>query len=181
MSAGAPEHTTLGHARDRSLDTRVRTRGRARLPVRRLSQQSTSIHAPLRSAAHASLHAVGTLRSSLGSRTSPLCPLALAAACVHLSFRNVVSLGFGATGPSLQGADAAAASPIPAVPRQPQLGGPASCHPCVPHLHRDWGLTPATSAPGLGLTLPHLRRDWARPCPSDSETIHARPIRGART
>ena len=25
------------------------------------------------------------------------------------------------------------------------------------------GLTPATSAPGLGSPLPHLRRDWAHP------------------
>ena len=93
----------------------------------------------------------------------PIC----ARCCVHLSFRNVVSLGFGATGPSLQGADAAAASPIPAVPRQPQLGGPASCHPppvrapsasglgahpC--HICAGTGLDPATSAPGLGSPLP---------------------------
>jgi hypothetical protein len=44
----------------------------------------------------------------------------------------------------------------------------------TPHLHRDWahayhictgtGLTPATSAPGLGSRLPHLHRDWAHPC-----------------
>ncbi len=44
----------------------------------------------------------------------------------------------------------------------------------MPHLRRDWahpchicaatGLTPATSAPGLGSPLPHLRRDWAHPC-----------------
>jgi hypothetical protein len=26
------------------------------------------------------------------------------------------------------------------------------------------GLTPATSAPGMGSPLPHLRRDWAHPC-----------------
>jgi hypothetical protein len=26
------------------------------------------------------------------------------------------------------------------------------------------GLTPATSAPGLGAPLPHLHRDWAQPC-----------------
>ena len=48
-------------------------------------------------------------------------------------------------------------------------------HTPVPHLHRDWahrchictgtGLTPATSAPGLGSPLPHLHRDWARSCP----------------
>ena len=31
-------------------------------------------------------------------------------------------------------------------------------------MRRDWGLTPATSAPGLGSTLPHLRRDWVHPC-----------------
>ena len=44
----------------------------------------------------------------------------------------------------------------------------------VPHLHRDWahrchictrtGLTPATSAQGLGPPQPHLHRDWAHPC-----------------
>ena len=48
----------------------------------------------------------------------------------------------------------------------------------LPHLHRDWahpchictwtGLTPATSAPGVGSPLPHLHRDWpassARSC-----------------
>ena len=44
----------------------------------------------------------------------------------------------------------------------------------VPHLHRDWahrchictrtGLTPATSAQGLGPSQPHLHRDWARSC-----------------
>jgi hypothetical protein len=49
--------------------------------------------------------------------------------------------------------------------RQRQTGSP------LPHLHQDWahpchtcaetGLTPATSAPGLG-PPPHLRRDWAR-------------------
>jgi hypothetical protein len=43
-----------------------------------------------------------------------------------------------------------------------------------PHLHRDracpchicteTGLTPPTSAPGLGSPLPHLHRDWACPC-----------------
>ncbi len=42
------------------------------------------------------------------------------------------------------------------------------------HPHRAWahprhicaetGLTPATSAPGLGSPPPHLRRDWAHPC-----------------
>ncbi len=42
-------------------------------------------------------------------------------------------------------------------------------------LLRDWahpthicfwiGLTPATSASGLGSQLPHLRRDWAHPYP----------------
>ncbi len=45
-------------------------------------------------------------------------------------------------------------------------------HP-LPHLHRDWarlshictgtGLTPPTSAPGLGSPLPHLHRDRAHP------------------
>ena len=43
---------------------------------------------------------------------------------------------------------------------------------CPSHIfHRDpahcctgTGLTPATSAPGLGSPLPHLHRDWARPC-----------------
>ena len=44
-----------------------------------------------------------------------------------------------------------------------------------PHLHRDWahlshicaatGLSPPTSAPGLGSPLPHLHLDLARPCP----------------
>ncbi len=43
------------------------------------------------------------------------------------------------------------------------------CTPLVPHLRRDWahpshicagtGLTPSTSAPGLGSPLPHLHRD----------------------
>ncbi len=46
-----------------------------------------------------------------------------------------------------------------------------AARPC-PHLHRDWarrchmcagtGLTPATSAPGLGSPLPHLRRPGGR-------------------
>ena len=30
----------------------------------------------------------------------------------------------------------------------------------------ETGLTPATSAPGLGSPLPHLHRDWARRCRS---------------
>ena len=34
-----------------------------------------------------------------------------------------------------------------------------SCHICA-----ETGLTPATSAPGLGSPLPHLRRDLAHPC-----------------
>ena len=39
--------------------------------------------------------------------------------------------------------------------------GPTPCH----NLHWDWtGLTPATSAPGLGSPRPHLHRDWAHPC-----------------
>jgi hypothetical protein len=48
------------------------------------------------------------------------------------------------------------------------------CASQLPHLHRGWahpchictgaGLTPATSAPGLGSPLPHLHRDWAHPC-----------------
>jgi hypothetical protein len=33
------------------------------------------------------------------------------------------------------------------------------------HTCATTGLTPATSAPGLGSPLPHLRRDWAHPCP----------------
>ena len=36
---------------------------------------------------------------------------------------------------------------------------PVRCHICT-----GTGLTPATSAPGLGSPLPHLRRDWAHPC-----------------
>jgi hypothetical protein len=36
---------------------------------------------------------------------------------------------------------------------------PAPCHICT-----GTGLTPATSAPGLGAPLPHLRRDWAHAC-----------------
>ena len=32
------------------------------------------------------------------------------------------------------------------------------------HIRARTGLTPATSAPGLGPPLPHLRRDWAHPC-----------------
>jgi hypothetical protein len=45
--------------------------------------------------------------------------------------------------------------------------------PTRPHLQRDWahpshictgtGLTPPTSATGLGSPLPHLQRDWAHP------------------
>jgi hypothetical protein len=37
-----------------------------------------------------------------------------------------------------------------------------SLHPC--HICAGTGLTPATSAPGLGSSLPHLRRDWAHSC-----------------
>jgi hypothetical protein len=33
------------------------------------------------------------------------------------------------------------------------------CHVCTAA-----GLTPATSAPGLGSSLPHLHRDWAHHC-----------------
>ena len=35
-------------------------------------------------------------------------------------------------------------------------------HPC--HICAGTGLTPATSAPGLGSLLPRLRRDWAHSC-----------------
>jgi hypothetical protein len=34
------------------------------------------------------------------------------------------------------------------------------------HICTGTGLTPATSAPGLGSALPHLRRDWAHPATS---------------
>ena len=37
------------------------------------------------------------------------------------------------------------------------------------------GLTPPTSAPGLGSPLPHLRRDWAHPCNICTGTDRARP------
>jgi hypothetical protein len=36
--------------------------------------------------------------------------------------------------------------------------------PSLPHLRRDWALTPATFAQGLGSPLPHLHRDWAHSC-----------------
>ena len=51
---------------------------------------------------------------------------------------------------------------------RPRCGSRATA-PGLPHLHQDWahachictrtGLTPATSAPGLGSPLPHLHRD----------------------
>ncbi len=54
--------------------------------------------------------------------------------------------------------------------RTPQL--PHLRRDWTPHLRRDWahpshiyagtGLTPATSAPGLGSPLPHLRRDLSQ-------------------
>jgi hypothetical protein len=57
----------------------------------------------------------------------------------------------------------------PPVCRAWSFGSRPWCHP-----HRDWahpshictgtGLTPATSAPGLGSPVPHLHRDWAHPC-----------------
>ena len=37
-----------------------------------------------------------------------------------------------------------------------------ACQPC--HICTGTGLTPATSAPGLGSPLPHLHWDWAHPC-----------------
>jgi hypothetical protein len=62
----------------------------------------------------------------------------------------------------------------------------------LPHLHRDWahpchicigtGLTPATSAPGLGSPLPHLHRDCgaARFAAEPSRTF-GRPVRSSAT
>jgi hypothetical protein len=41
------------------------------------------------------------------------------------------------------------------------------------HICAGTGLTPATSAPGLGSPLPHLHRDWAHPCHISTGT---RPI-----
>jgi hypothetical protein len=38
------------------------------------------------------------------------------------------------------------------------------------HICTGTGLTPATSAPGLGSPLPHLHRDWARRCHICTET-----------
>ena len=48
--------------------------------------------------------------------------------------------------------------------RDDRLGRPArACtHPC--HICTGTGLTPATSAPGLGSPMPRLHRDWAQRC-----------------
>jgi hypothetical protein len=48
---------------------------------------------------------------------------------------------------------------VQALSRRLQGPGGATRHICT-----GTGLTPATSAPGLGSPLPHLHRDWARPC-----------------
>ena len=48
---------------------------------------------------------------------------------------------------------------------KPQFRAPVSFfapRPC--HICTGTGLTPATSAPGLGSPPPHLHRDWANPC-----------------
>ncbi len=58
-------------------------------------------------------------------------------------------------------------------------------------LHRDWahprhicagtGLTPATSAPGLGSPRPHLRRDWAHPGHICARTGRTEPAKASAT
>ena len=163
MSAGAPEHTTVGHARDRSLDTRARTRGRA---IARSAPIATiGIHP--RDFAHRSACelACGWLRFALRwvlahRRFAHLRSLLRAS---QLPQRGVAGLWGHRAVPARRGRGRGLAHPccttsatvrwprfVPRV-RAPSASG-LGAHPC--HICAGTGLDPATSAPGLGSTLP---------------------------